>query len=63
MSDISFHFSPLELVLYSWVLGWPGLIAGAVLGALLWKKRRIVGGVLGAIVGNFVVFGARMLMM
>lgn len=63
MSDISFHVSPLELILFSPVLGWPGLVAGAVIGALLWKKRRILGGVVGAIVGNFVVFGVRMLMM
>jgi len=63
VSDISFHVSPLELILFSPVLGWPGLVAGAVIGALLWKKRRILGGVVGAIVGNFVVFGVRMLMM
>lgn len=63
MSDISFHFSPLELILYSPIFGWPGLIAGAVIGAWLWKKRRILGGVVGAIVGNFAVFAARLLMM
>ena len=63
MSDISFNISPLELIIFSPVLGWPGLIAGGVLGALLWKRRRILGGVLGAIIGNFAVFGVRMLMM
>ncbi|WP_395646581.1 hypothetical protein [Terricaulis sp.] len=63
MSDISFHFTPLELIVFSPVLGWPGLIAGGVLGALLWKRRRILGGVLGAIIGNFIVFGVRLLML
>lgn len=63
MSDITLHFSPLEIVLFSPMLGWPGLIIGGVIGALAWKKRRIVGGVLGAIIGNFVVAGIRVLMM
>lgn len=63
MSDISLQFSPFELIVFSPVLGWPGLIAGGLIGALLWKKRRILGGVLGAILGNFVVFGARLLLM
>jgi putative Mn2+ efflux pump MntP len=59
VSDISISISPVELVLFSWVLGWPGLIVGGTIGALLWRKRRILGGVLGAIVGNFIVFGVR----
>ena len=60
MSDISLHFSPLELILFSPVLGWPGLIVGGALGALLWRKRRILGGALGAIAGNLVVFFVRL---
>ena len=63
MSDISINISPIELILFSWVLGWPGLIAGGAIGALLWKKRRILGGVVGALVGNFVVFGVRLFLM
>ena len=63
MSDISFHFSPLDIILFSPVFGWPGLLLGGALGAFLWKKRRILGGVLGAIVGNFAVFGLRLLSM
>ena len=54
MSDISFKFEWWELLLYSPVIGWPGLLAGALLGALAWKRRRIVGGVLGAIAGNLI---------
>ena len=63
MSDISINISPVELILFSWVLGWPGLIVGGVLGALLWTRRRILGGVIGAIVGNLVVFGLRLFVM
>ena len=55
MSDISFG-SDWEYLIASPVLGWPGAIAGALIGALLWKRRRIAGGVIGAIVGNFAYF-------
>jgi hypothetical protein len=51
MSDISLHITWLDLILASPVLGWPGLIVGAVLGALLWRRRRIVGGLLAAAAG------------
>ena len=52
MSDISFKFEWWELLLYSPIIGWPGLLGGGLLGALAWRRRRMVGGVLGAIVGN-----------
>ena len=54
MSDISFNFTWWELLLYSPIIGWPGLLIGAVLGTLAWKERRIAGGVIGAILGNFI---------
>lgn len=56
MSDISFHFTWLDLILASPVLGWPGLIVGGLIGAWVWRKRRIVGGVLGAVVGCLALF-------
>ena len=56
MSDIDFKIEWWELILLSPIWGWPGLIIGAIVGSLAWKKRPIVGGVVGAIVGNFVAF-------
>jgi len=53
MSDIDFKFTWWELVLYSPIFGWPGLLIGAFLGALGLKRHRISGGALGAILGNF----------
>lgn len=61
MSDISFHFTWLDLVLVSPVLGWPGLVLGGAAGALLWKKRRIFGAVLGAAAGCILVAFMRIL--
>lgn len=61
MSDISIEFSLIDWIVVSPILGWPGLIVGALLGALLWKRRRFWGGVLGAILGNFLVFGLRLM--
>lgn len=53
MSDINLNFEWWELALYSPIFGWPGLVIGGIIGALAWRRRRILGGVLGAIVGNF----------
>ena len=53
MSDIKIEFEWWELVLCSPMVGWPGILVGAVIGALSWRKRPIWGGVIGAISGNF----------
>ena len=55
MSDISINFEWWELVLFSPIFGWPGLILGGLIGAFAWRQRPILGGVIGAIVGNFAV--------
>lgn len=62
MSDISLNITWLDLILYSPFFGWPGLIAGGILGALVWRKRPWLGGALCAIAGNFIVFFARLLL-
>lgn len=52
MSDISINIGWLDLLLYSPILGWPGLLLGGLAGALAWRKRPIVGGIIGAVIGN-----------
>ena len=61
MSDISINITWFDLLLFSPVLGWPGLIAGGVLGWMLWTKRPRLGALIGAIAGNLIVFGLRFL--
>jgi hypothetical protein len=63
MSDISINITWLDLLIVSPIYGWPGLLAGGALGAVLWRQRRIAGGVIGAIVGNLAVFAARFMLM
>lgn len=58
MSDISFHFTLIDWLVAAPVFGWPGLLIGAVLGALLWRKRRWLGGMLGALIGCALWFAA-----
>jgi len=51
MSDISFQFTLLDFVLMAPLVGWPGLALGALAGAFLWRKRRILGAALGGVLG------------
>jgi len=61
MSDISVHITWLDLVLAAPVFGWPGLILGGGLGAVLFRKHRILGAVLGALFGCAFWFAAGLL--
>jgi len=58
MSDISITFPWPVLVLFYLAVGWPGLIIGAVLGAMLWKRRRWLGAVIGGVALDVVWAGA-----
>lgn len=61
MSDISLHFSPIDWIVAAAFFGWPGLLLGAAAGALLWKRRRFLGGALGAAVGCLLWFAVSIL--
>ena len=48
MSDIGILNDPLSLIAIALIFGSPGLLLGGIAGALLWRGRRVSGGVLGA---------------
>lgn len=51
MSDISLDWGPLDWVEIALFLGAPGLILGALLGAIAWRRHRLWGTFLGAVAG------------
>ncbi len=51
MSDIGILNDPLSLIAIALIFGSPGIVLGAIAGALLWRRRRIGGGLIGAIAG------------
>ena len=50
MSDIGILSDPVSLIEFMLLLGSPGLL-GAIPGALLWRRHRIAGGLIGAVAG------------
>ena len=50
MSDIGILNDPVSIIEIILLLGSPGFLLG-IPGALLWKKHRIAGALLGAVVG------------
>jgi len=51
MSDINLQFGWFAIAVLTLMLGWPGAIVGVAAGALAWRRRRILGGLLGALAG------------
>jgi len=51
MSDIGILNNPLDLLFLALLFGAPGLALGGVIGALLWRRRRWLGALFGAVVG------------
>jgi hypothetical protein len=58
MSDIGGIFTPWDLALMAFVAGSPGLVIGAIAGALAAPTRRLTGAGLGALAGFAVCLGA-----
>lgn len=57
MSDVGISIGLAWLVLFAFVAAWPGILFGGVSGALLWRARRILGALLGGILGWAVGIG------
>jgi Na+/proline symporter len=53
MSDIGILNDPVSILEIILLLGSPGFLVGAILGALLWRRRRVAGALLGAVIGVF----------
>jgi Na+/proline symporter len=51
MSDISLNWGPLDWAEIALFIGAPGLVLGALLGAIAWRRHRLWGALLGAVAG------------
>jgi Na+/proline symporter len=51
MSDIGILNDPLSIAFIALLFGSPGLVLGAVLGAVAWRRHRIAGALIGAVAG------------
>jgi Na+/proline symporter len=51
VSDIGILNDPISLIEIALLLGSPGLLLGGIPGALLWRRHRVAGALLGAVVG------------
>ncbi len=51
MSDIGLFSGPFSTAFVLLILGAPGLPIGALAGALIWRRHRVWGALLGAAIG------------
>jgi hypothetical protein len=51
VSDVGILNDPVSLIAIALILGSPGILLGAIPGALLWRRHRLAGALLGAVVG------------
>ena len=51
MSDIGIFSGPFSTAFVLRILGAPGLPIGAIAGALIWRRHRVCGALLGAVAG------------
>jgi hypothetical protein len=52
MSDIGILNDPVSLAFIALLFGWPGLVLGGIAGAALWRRHRMVGALIGAVLGG-----------
>ncbi len=58
MSDVGIFSGPFSVFILYLLFGGPGLVAGGIIGALLWRKNRTRGAEIGAIIGFWMCIGA-----
>jgi hypothetical protein len=51
MSETELFSGPFHIMILYLLFGGPGLVAGAIIGALAWRKNRTRGAEIGAIIG------------
>jgi Na+/proline symporter len=51
VSDIGILNDPISLIAIALILGSPGFLLGGIPGALAWRRHRVAGAFLGAVVG------------
>jgi hypothetical protein len=61
LSDIALDWSVADYALIALFICWPGLALGALCGALAWRRHRIWGGLIGAMIGCVFALGAFLL--
>jgi Na+/proline symporter len=57
VSDIGILNDPVSLIAIALVLGSPGILIGGLPGALLWRRHRVAGALLGAVIGFVICLG------
>ena len=58
MSDIGIFSGPFSILFIYLIFAGPGLVAGGIIGALLWRKNRSRGAEFGAVIGFWLCIGA-----
>jgi hypothetical protein len=51
MSDIGLNWGPLDIAVIALIIGAPGVVLGSTLGLIAWRRRRLWGALVGAVVG------------
>jgi hypothetical protein len=51
MSDIGLDWGPFDYLTLALIIGAPGLVIGAALGVIVWRRHRFWGAGLGAVMG------------